>query len=877
MMRRGRSFSGREKNCCFLSTLSQPDAQGRFANISAASGLDFPDDGRAIGTLDWDMDGDLDVWVTNRNAPRLRLMRNDTKHQNHYVAFRLVGNGTTVNRDAIGARMEIFTVGEPNTIHVKTLRAGDAFLAQSSKWLHFGLGKRSSIKSVRVLWPDGSTEEFGPVASDQRYRITQSSGQVESWPPPSRNLAISPGKPTLPARSAAARTPLVFPLRVPSMSYRDFDGRDRDLPIGKRPMLINLWASWCTPCMAELQELKQRHQEFGDVGLDVIALSVDRLSMGQNGAGEPSLSNADEQIISDMDPLFTTGRATKQVVDTIQFLHDLVIHSRQTLPIPTTILLDDDGRLVAIYKGSLPPDHVFADIKHSKETFVERKTNAAMIDGMAIQHDLLKNVARRSHAYALFQAGFAMRKADRVQEAISYFSDAVAVSPESATTHVYLGDTFREAKRYAEAVSEYQTALRISPDLGGVHFNLANTLQKLGQVVEAVEHYEQAVRVKPGYFEAHTNCAIVLNGLGRVEAAAAHYQEAVRIRPDSAPAQLDLGSALLTLNRLDLAQTHFDQALRLAPKDADAHSGLGKVLVRRKRYAEALPHFESAVRLRPDSATAHDNLGNVLKIMGRLKEAAQEYEAALHIAPDSAETQNNLGAALQAQDRFDEAIAHYRAALEMNPQLAAAHRNWGRALQTQGIFEEAITHFQAAVQVNPDFAKAYYELGQTQLMLQRAKQAVVNLEKAVRLMPNDAAAHRDFGRALIMLGSLDDGIGQYRKSLQLKPNDLQTLNNLAWLLATCEDDRVRDGDQAVTLAERAARLTDNENPLVLDTLAATYAEAGDFEKAARWQTKAIELSPSDRKDDGRAKLELYRSGSPFRERRSGKTNPAGDN
>ena len=174
MMRHGRSFSGRERNCCFLNTLSQPDAQGRFADISTVSGLDFPDDGRAVASLDWDLDGDLDVWISTRNAPRLRLMRNDTEHQNHYVAIRLVGNGTTVNRDAIGTRVEVITLDNPNTKHVKTLRAGDSFLAQSSKWLHFGLGKRGAIKSIRVLWPDGSTEEFGAVASNGRFRIEQS-------------------------------------------------------------------------------------------------------------------------------------------------------------------------------------------------------------------------------------------------------------------------------------------------------------------------------------------------------------------------------------------------------------------------------------------------------------------------------------------------------------------------------------------------------------------------------------------------------------------------------------------------------------------------------------------------------------------------------
>ena len=868
MMRQGRSFSGREKNCCFLNTLSQDDAQGRFANISAASGLDFPDDGRAVASLDWDLDGDLDVWITNRNAPRLRLMRNDTEHQNHFVAFRLVGNGTTVNRDAIGTRVEIVTLGEPNTVHVKTLCAGDAFLAQSSKWLHFGLGERDEIQSIRVRWPDGSTEKLGPVTPNRRYRIVQASGQVEGWEPPARKLAISPGMPTLPARSAAARVPLMFPLHVPSISYRDFDGQARELPIGERPLLINLWASWCIPCVAELQELKERYQEFSDADLDVIALSVDRLSIDQHGGDEPVDSTVDQQMISDLDAPFATGRATEQVVDTIQLLHDLVIHSRQTLPIPTTVLVDKKGRMLAIYKGALPLDQVLVDLKQAESTLVERKANAAMIEGRVIEHDLLENVARRSHAYTLFQAGFGMRHANRVQEAIRYFSDAVAISPESVSAHRYLGDALKEAKHLDEAVSEYQTVLQLSPDRADVHFNLANTLREMGQVEEALEHYEQAIRIMPDYFEAHTNGAIVLNSLGRMEEAIEHYHEAIRIRPDSANLQLSLGNAFVTLNRLDSAQTHFEQALRITPDDVDVHSELGKLLVRRQRHAEALSHFESAVRLRPDSAVAHINLGNLLKIMGRFQEAAKEYEAALRIAPDSAETHNNWGATLQAQDRLEEAITHFQAALEINPQLATAHRNWGRALQAQGSFEEAITHFHAALKIKPDFAQACYDLGTTLLILNRANQAVGNLENAVRLMPNNAPAHRELGRALIILGNLDDGIRHYRKSLQLKPNDLQTLNNLAWLLATCEDDQIRDGQLAVTLAERAARLTKNENPWVLDTLAATYAEVGDFEKATLWQTRAIELSPDNRKDDGRAKLERYQSGRPFRQRRS---------
>ena len=122
MVREGRSWSGRERNCSFLNTGSE-----RFATVSAISGLDFPDDARAIGLVDWDQDGDQDLWVSNRNAPRLRFLRNDTPSGSHFLGLRLQGDGTTTNRDAIGARVEV--AGAAGRTLLKTLRAGEGFLS----------------------------------------------------------------------------------------------------------------------------------------------------------------------------------------------------------------------------------------------------------------------------------------------------------------------------------------------------------------------------------------------------------------------------------------------------------------------------------------------------------------------------------------------------------------------------------------------------------------------------------------------------------------------------------------------------------------------------------------------------------------------------
>ena len=150
LARAGSSWSGRERNCAFLN-FGDVEQGARFANVSAVSGLDFPDDGRALAVTDWDGDGDLDLWARNRNAPRLRMLRNnastDDPGAQNWIALRL--EGRKVNRDAIGARAEV--VLADGTRLQKTVHAGTGFLSQSSKWLHFGLGSGTpEIRLVRV-------------------------------------------------------------------------------------------------------------------------------------------------------------------------------------------------------------------------------------------------------------------------------------------------------------------------------------------------------------------------------------------------------------------------------------------------------------------------------------------------------------------------------------------------------------------------------------------------------------------------------------------------------------------------------------------------------------------------------------------------------
>ena len=115
-------------------------------------------------------------------------------------------------------------------------------------------------------------------------------------------------------------------------------------------------------------------------------------------------------------------------------------------------------------------------------------------------------------------------------------------------------------------------------------------------------------------------------------------------------------------------------------------------------------------------------------------------------------------------------------------------------------------------------------------------------------------------------GAFRNARDDFELALKLNPEDPENLNSYAWLLSTCPDDEVRNGEKAVTLATRAAELTDWKSEPIVDTLAAAYAESGDFEQAVRWARAAVELADDDALGEDEARLRLYEEKKPYRDR-----------
>ena len=341
----GQSWSGKEKNCVYLN-LGRGQA---FANVSANSSIDFPDDSRALAVTDWDDDGRLDLVLKNRTGPRLRLLRNLDAGAGNFVAFDLVG--VRCNRDAIGAQVAVDLGGR---VLRKTLYAGDGYLAQSSKRLHFGLGDAQKIQSVVVRWPDGSRSEFTGLAVNARYRVVQGVAQPAVVAPrPAAALAAAAVAPLPGDASAAVRAPLVDKLPLAEWALPGFTAPARKMrDLAGQPVLVNLWATWCTNCTEELEQFRSQAAALQASGLRLVAMSTD----------DPADREAARARSAAFGLGADAGHLDAAAQQTLQILLQEVLGDAQEVALPTSLLFDAEGQLVQVYQGPVPVEQLLRDV-----------------------------------------------------------------------------------------------------------------------------------------------------------------------------------------------------------------------------------------------------------------------------------------------------------------------------------------------------------------------------------------------------------------------------------------------------------------------------------------------------------------------------------
>ena len=395
--------------------------------------------------------------------------------------------------------------------------------------------------------------------------------------------------------------------------------------------------------------------------------------------------------------------------------------------------------------------------------------------------------------------------------------------------------TWRQCGMYIDTETLWRTTLARNPNCWMAHNNLGLFLRNQGRIDEAMEHYRKAIQIKPNYSDALNNLGLALAAKGQFNEAIENLRKAIQISPNDPEALDNLGTALAIKGQFNEAIENFRKAIQINPNSSDTLKNLGAALTAKGRLDEAIENLRKAIQINPNSSDAHYNLGYALTVKGRLDEAIANYRKAIQIKPNYPDALNNLGLALAAKGQFDEAIENFRKAIQINPNSSDLLDNLGVTLSAKGQFDEAIENYHQAILVNSNRPETFLHLGMTLGQLGRTREAVV----------------------------------QYREALRLNPNLAGALNDLAWVLAANSDDELRNGAEAVRLAERACDLTHYGKPVYIGTLAAAYAEAGRFPEAVTTEEKAEQLATTTGLTAIAAKnrqlLELYRAGKPYHE------------
>ncbi len=317
------------------------------------------------------------------------------------------------------------------------------------------------------------------------------------------------------------------------------------------------------------------------------------------------------------------------------------------------------------------------------------------------------------------------------------------------------------------------------------------------------------------------------------------------------------------------SETLWTHTLACTSGNSRAHFIFGTALAGGGRIGEALEQYHQAIEIQPDDVQPRCNIADILANQGRFAEAVATYQKALEIQPGCVMAHNNLGELLTRLGRLDEAAEHYRKVLQIEPDYAAAYCNLGNVWMGRGQLEEAEANYRKALELEPDYAMAHNNLAHVLARRGHLEEALADYRRALEIQPALALAHTGMGEVLALRGQFPEALDHYRMALQIQPQDPMMARNLAWLRATCPVASLRNGDEAVALAQHANRLSGGHRPEVLDALAAAYAEAGWFPEALAAARKALELAGQqhDRAlaDALRARIALYEARRPYRQ------------
>ncbi len=363
--------------------------------------------------------------------------------------------------------------------------------------------------------------------------------------------------------------------------------------------------------------------------------------------------------------------------------------------------------------------------------------------------------------------------------------------------------------------------------------------------------------------------ALVLRAQLQEETAARFedYSQAIDLNPANVDAWQGRALTYMDQGDFDKAIADFNNLIEKNEKNVAARLAMAEALTNMEKFDDAMKHVEKAIELQPDSSLAYTLRARLHLINENAKAAITDLDKAISVQP------HNLSAMLirarvhLAEENLDAAKDDVERVLVLSPGLPQAMLIRGMILAEQGKLGEAIDGMKLLLERDPENVPWQMQLGGLYLQDDRHSKAI---EIFTKILANDESnwlARQARADTLLSIGDHKEAIADFEFVVKEQPENDSILNNFAWVLATSPVDELRDGKRAIELATKACEVTDYKKPHILSTLAAAYAETGDFKTAIKWSKKAVEMGSDDEEVDEQLENELksYQEKKPWRE------------
>jgi tetratricopeptide (TPR) repeat protein len=351
---------------------------------------------------------------------------------------------------------------------------------------------------------------------------------------------------------------------------------------------------------------------------------------------------------------------------------------------------------------------------------------------------------------------------------------------------------------------------------------------------------------------------------GDLDQAIRYFNQAIQMNSNYVGAYYFRGLSYMGKTQLDNSISDLSHALLLNTNYADAYYFRGMCYLDEKKYNQSIADLSQSLLLKTNIA-ALTLRAYVYSCVTDYNSSIEDYNKLIQLNPLSIRAYLGRARAFILDGAFGLAIMDCNSALSINPDSVSAYQERGQAYNEEGDFDNAIADFSKAIDLNDKDSVNYYARGTAFVNEEKFSNAIPDFIMYVALNPDDSLAYNYLGWCRDETGDYGGALYDYQKAVEVDTNSAWACNNLAWELAVCPDAKVRNGGKALEYAKKACELTDWKDPAYVDTLAAAYAEDGNFDEAVKWEQKAIGgLSQKDL-PEGQKALWLYQHKKPYHE------------